>query len=305
MPHMINKDLVEEMQKLWPAEWEQTSRNRFRKSNDMQYGFSYFYYLTYRRELQLGLNKGKFEYFDEGKAGRELVRMIWEDEIDTNGDGRMNRNELLSLAALAAGDSPKPAYVLELEDCLMGVNRTKEKVDYGTKSLFTNETVIGFDEVKSCPLSFDGMKNFAVKVGGGNRHKDALVTNLDEVAFQMIGDDYNDTKAQLDSVRARRTKFICINDNMENPSDEVIDLFQDFLESFFPKPSSFELTDGRANQYLRLEEVEEVRAKVVMVWNCCLVVVGVLVVVGGLVVRGRGGGEGGGGEGRGGKAKEN
>jgi hypothetical protein len=91
MPHMINKDLVEEMQKLWPAEWDQTSRNRFRKSNDMQFGFSYFYYLTYRRELQLGLNKGKLEYFDEGKAGRELVRMIWEDEIDTNGDERMDR----------------------------------------------------------------------------------------------------------------------------------------------------------------------------------------------------------------------
>jgi len=125
---MINRDIVEEMQKLWPEEWDQTSRNRFRKSSDMQYGFSYFYYLTYRRELQLGLNKGKFEYFDGGKAGAQLVRMIWEDEIDTDGDGRLNKNELLSLAALISGDSPKPGYMLQLEDCLIGINRTKEEV---------------------------------------------------------------------------------------------------------------------------------------------------------------------------------
>jgi UDP-N-acetylglucosamine-lysosomal-enzyme len=216
---------------------------------------------------------------------------------------------LLSLAALVGGDSPKPAYLLELEDCLMGVNRTKEEVDNGTKSLFTDEVVVGFDEVKSCALSFDGMKNFAVKVGGGNRHKDALVTNLDEVAFQMIGDDYNDTKAQLDSVRARRTKFICINDNMEDPSQEVIDLFQDFLESFFPKPSSFELTDGRINKYLRLEEVEEVRAKVKLVWNCCLVGIVLMVAVAvavavGVRAKGQGVGEGRGRKKRR-KAKEN
>jgi len=114
------------------------------------------------------------------------------------------------------------------------------------------------------------MKNFAVKVGGGNRHKDGIVTNLDEVAFQMIGDDYNDTKAQLDSVRARRPKFICINDNMEDPSDDVIDLFQDFLVSFFPNPSSFELKEGSRNIYLRLEELEEVEGKVKMAWNFCL-----------------------------------
>jgi hypothetical protein len=37
----------------------------------------------------------------------------------------------------------------------------------------------------------------------------------DEISFEMINDDYNKTKDQLDSIRARKTKFVCINDNMD------------------------------------------------------------------------------------------
>jgi hypothetical protein len=37
----------------------------------------------------------------------------------------------------------------------------------------------------------------------------------DEISFEMINDDYNKTKEQLDSIRARKTKFVCINDNMD------------------------------------------------------------------------------------------
>ena len=93
MPHMINSDVVEEMQRMWPEEWERTSRNKFRSGDDMQYGFSYFYYLTYRRELHLGLNKGEKVFYDS-EAKADLIRMVWEDEIDTDGDGVLSNNEV-------------------------------------------------------------------------------------------------------------------------------------------------------------------------------------------------------------------
>ena len=70
----------------------------------------------------------------------------------------------------------------------------------------------------------------------------------EEIAFEMVGDDYNKTKEQLDSVRARKTKFVCINDNMDEPSPELIQLLQDFYLSYFPTRSAFELPDNFRNR---------------------------------------------------------
>ena len=80
-------------QSLWPSEWEATSRNRFRSPNDMQFGFSYFYYLMYRKETQLGLNKGE----DKKKNPtviRKVTRGVYLREIDTNNDDKISENEV-------------------------------------------------------------------------------------------------------------------------------------------------------------------------------------------------------------------
>lgn len=45
MPHMIDKHVMAELQAQWPDRFDATSSHRFRNSKDMQYGFSYFYYL--------------------------------------------------------------------------------------------------------------------------------------------------------------------------------------------------------------------------------------------------------------------
>ena len=45
MPHMINRDIMMSLQAKYPKEWEETSSHQLRKANDMQYAFSYFYYL--------------------------------------------------------------------------------------------------------------------------------------------------------------------------------------------------------------------------------------------------------------------
>ena len=45
MPHMIDVAIENELQGRWPELFDDTSSHRFRHSHDMQYSFSYFYYL--------------------------------------------------------------------------------------------------------------------------------------------------------------------------------------------------------------------------------------------------------------------
>src|SRR3546814_11564215 len=59
---------------------------------------------------------------------------------------------------------------------------------------------------------------------------------------------------QLDSIRSRRTKFICVNDDMKNPSPELQKAFSDFYEALFPLPCQFELPEAEINPTLYLDE---------------------------------------------------
>ncbi|KAH8061216.1 hypothetical protein JL721_8875 [Aureococcus anophagefferens] len=69
------------------------------------------------------------------------------------------------------------------------------------------------------------------------RERYVVEKNLDEVAFEMLSDDYNATRSQLDSIRARRTKFNCVNDNVDDMTPELAALFRDFFASYYPRRS--------------------------------------------------------------------
>jgi hypothetical protein len=70
----------------------------------------------------------------------------------------------------------------------------------------------------------------------------------------MIGDNITNTLNQLNSVRYRKTKFICINDQMESPTPQLKQILKDFYLSFFPYPSQFELPSSRVNPTLYFDE---------------------------------------------------
>ena len=54
MPLAINKTIMQEMQDMFPEEWERTSSHRFRATDDMQYAFSYMYFVRQqRREMDI------------------------------------------------------------------------------------------------------------------------------------------------------------------------------------------------------------------------------------------------------------
>ena len=78
--------------------------------------------------------------------------------------------------------------------------------------------------------------------------------NTGDVTFEMLEDDVNKTRIQLDNVRAKPTKFICINDNQKETSIEQFNLIRSFFTALWPIPSSFELKDGKINKILRYSE---------------------------------------------------
>lgn len=54
--------------------------------------------------------------------------------------------------------------------------------------------------------------------------------------------------------RARRTKFVCINDDMKHPSAAVSQILHELFLSIWPKRSQFELPYHLKNRYAHIDE---------------------------------------------------
>jgi len=80
MPHMIDKHLMQQLQDHWPQHFERTSSHLFREPDDMQYAFTYFYYLMHQR----------MEY---------NITAVFR-ELDADQSGTLDLNELRTLAVV-------------------------------------------------------------------------------------------------------------------------------------------------------------------------------------------------------------
>eukprot|EP00756_Hemistasia_phaeocysticola_P056926 Hpha_TRINITY_DN33568_c0_g1::TRINITY_DN33568_c0_g1_i1::g.171199::m.171199/K08239/GNPTAB; UDP-N-acetylglucosamine-lysosomal-enzyme len=94
------------------------------------------------------------------------------------------------------------------------------------------------------------------------RYKYRMAPEGDEsgVAFLMVTNNATVVRRKLDRVAAQRQKFICMNDNL-NASDattqEVVKVLRNFLNDYFPDPSSFELRGGSTNTFAHTWEAPE------------------------------------------------
>lgn len=67
MPHLIDKWIVADMQQKFEHEFKKTSSHKVRNSEDMQYAFSYFYFLmSEKRKIPI---EKIFDTFDTDKSG--------------------------------------------------------------------------------------------------------------------------------------------------------------------------------------------------------------------------------------------
>ncbi len=80
IPHMVDVDIINEMQqKFWPH-FEETSSHQMRSPNDMQFAFSYFYYLM---GVPASLNISKvFSDLDTDDSGKMLYYFLNSFSID-------------------------------------------------------------------------------------------------------------------------------------------------------------------------------------------------------------------------------
>jgi len=237
MPHMIDKIAMGKLQEKYAQAYAETAARKFRTTMDVQYAFAYFHFL---------LEGGAREGLDVGG--------YFSLELDADGDGILSENELRTLGAVVYKRTPTREELVGLRACLVGSDG--EKVTLETTSISrgsgknkntrTVEVIrvveikeVTWDTIMNCPLVVESL---AKNARFGPTAQDMGSAANEEVAFEMVGDDYNKTVEQLDAIRAKRPKFVCLNDNMKIAHPTVIQVLKDFLDSYYAKPSPMERT---------------------------------------------------------------
>uniref|UniRef100_A0A7S3XU23 Uncharacterized protein n=1 Tax=Heterosigma akashiwo TaxID=2829 RepID=A0A7S3XU23_HETAK len=223
MPHMIDKVIMEEMQQQFKDEWEKTSSNRFRSSDDMQYAFAYFWWLQNRYRL----------------AEDETLRAWWRDSLDVDGDGALSPNEEKTLGVLVDGkvDGATAVSRTQLREC-MGLHGDERP---------------SFVDFTSCKRAVTAI------MSKGKRDPEHVVDDDTFIAFEMLDDDEGSFMNKVNWIREKRPKFFCLNDNMKNPSEAILNELWFFFESYFPHQSQFELAPNYINRYQYIEDYQRMQ----------------------------------------------
>lgn len=91
-----------------------------------------------------------------------------------------------------------------------------------------------------------------------SRNKFELL-NDQEVAFKMLRSNESLLEEELNELRSRRRKFLCLNDNLEHGVNVTRDaalrrLLKQFFSSLYPLPSTFERPAGQVNRFLYIDQ---------------------------------------------------
>ncbi|KAM4569157.1 N-acetylglucosamine-1-phosphotransferase subunits alpha/beta [Odontesthes bonariensis] len=261
MPHMIDRLIMQELQDTFPQEFDKTSGHRVRHSEDMQFAFSYFYFLMSAQQ-QLNIS----DVFDE---------------IDTDHSGVLSDREIRTLATR----------IHELPLSLQDLTGLEQMLINCSKTLPTNLTQLHlvnptqeayYDPsmppvtkglVLHCkPITEQIHKAFKDQ----NKYKFEIMGE-EEIAFKMVRTNVSHVVGQLDDIRKNPRKFICLNDNIDHNHKDaatVKAVLRDFYESMFPLPSQFELPREYRNRFLHMEELQEWRVyrDKLKFWTHCVLV---------------------------------
>lgn len=224
MPHFISKDVMEELQARFPSQFEETSSHKLRSPRDMQYAFSYMYYII---DMPEAFNLSE----------------TWGTYFDTDASGDLDENEFWTLIVYISGGTPTGQ---ELNETLKEIaNCTGKKVE---EDLWP----IRLEEFARCNKTTERIR---ISMNKHKYHHEEFDSS--SVGFVMVWNNDTTLQGKLDGIRFRRHKFICLNDNVDHNSPEAVKtlkMLRDFYESLYPNPSSFELPQGVTNAYLHVDE---------------------------------------------------
>ncbi|XP_056223911.1 N-acetylglucosamine-1-phosphotransferase subunits alpha/beta isoform X2 [Seriola aureovittata] len=259
MPHMIDRLIMQELQDTFPEEFDKTSGHRVRHSEDMQFAFSYFYFLMSAQQ-QLNVS----EVFDE---------------IDTDHSGILSDREIRTLATR----------IHELPLSLQDLTGLEQMLINCSKTLPTNLTQLHLVNPTqetyydpSMPPVTKGLvlycKPITERIHKAFRDQNKFeIMGEEEIAFKMVRTNVSHVVGQLDDIRKNPRKFICLNDNIDHTHKDaatVKAVLRDFYESMFPLPSQFELPREYRNRFLHMEELQEWRVyrDKLKFWTHCVLV---------------------------------
>lgn len=86
------------------------------------------------------------------------------------------------------------------------------------------------------------------------------IINDDDVAFKMLRSNRTLLEMELDELRIKRKKFICLNDNFDHDNHDIKEkkelnnILNNFYLSLFPYPSPFELNEHFQNPFLHIDQ---------------------------------------------------
>ncbi|XP_072211859.1 N-acetylglucosamine-1-phosphotransferase subunits alpha/beta isoform X2 [Excalfactoria chinensis] len=261
MPHMIDRTVMQELQDLFPEEFDKTSFHKVRHSEDMQFAFSYFYYLM--------------------SAVQPLnVSQIF-DEVDTDQSGILSDREIRTLATRIHELPLSLQDLTGLEQMLINcskslpANITQIHVIPPTQEAYYDPNLppVTKNLVTNCKPVTDRIRK-AYKDKNKYRFE---IMGEEEIAFKMIRTNVSHVVGQLDDIRKNPRKFVCLNDNIDHnhkDAQTVKAVLRDFYESMFPIPSQFELPREYRNRFLHMHELQEWRAyrDKLKFWTHCVLV---------------------------------
>ncbi|MBN3303685.1 GNPTA phosphotransferase, partial [Amia calva] len=261
MPHMIDRIIMQELQEMFPKEFDKTSSHKVRHSEDMQFAFSYFYYLM--------------------SAVQQLnISQVFE-EVDTDSSGILSDREIRTLATR----------IHELPLSLQDLTGLEQMLINCSKTLPANITHINavsptqeayYDP--SMPPVTKGLvincKSITERIHKAYRDQNKYkfeIMGEEEIAFKMVRTNVSHVVGQLDDIRKNPRKFICLNDNIDHSHKDaptVKAVLRDFYESMFPIPSQFELPREYRNRFLHMHELQEWRVyrDKLKFWTHCVLV---------------------------------
>ncbi|XDV25035.1 hypothetical protein PO909_029036 [Leuciscus waleckii] len=261
MPHMIDRLIMQELQDIFPQEFDKTSSHRVRHSEDMQFAFSYFYFLMSALQ-QLNIS----EVFDE---------------IDTDHSGVLSDREIRTLATRIHELPLSLQDLTSLEQMLINCSKTLPS------NLTQLHTVSPTQEAyydPSMPPVTKGLvihcKPIIERIHKAFRDQNKYkfeIMGEEEIAFKMIRTNVSHVVGQLDDIRKNPRKFICLNDNIDHSHKDagtVKAVLRDFYESMFPLSSQFELPREYRNRFLHMTELQEWRIyrDKLKFWTHCVLV---------------------------------
>uniref|UniRef100_A0A3Q2YX68 EF-hand domain-containing protein n=1 Tax=Hippocampus comes TaxID=109280 RepID=A0A3Q2YX68_HIPCM len=252
-PYMIDKLVMQELQDTFPQEFYETSSHHLRHRQDMQYAFSYFYFLMSVKQ-QANISK-VFDAADKDHSGvlseseiEALAVKIYQQPLEPE-DLTSLENQLINCSKSLPND------VRELEPS-QEVYRD-QKMSQVTKKLIMNCKPI-IDRIRS---TFPDQKKYQIM-------------GEDQVHFKMLHNNLAEADRIFDDIRKRPRKFICINDDLDHTqsrAQEVKKKLAIFYQSMFPRPSQFELPKGTSNKFLHMDD------KYSLVWTHVCAVQSVLI----------------------------